>query len=187
MKKFTKSIIISVMLTTGYPLTACGDQNDPRLDQLFADLQTPLSNTAVKNTESKIWAYWIDFPENKTIDRTMSMAIKLMENGQLHLAENVLSKIIDREPNFAEAWNKRATIRFLIGNHNGSATDIAKVLQLEPRHFGALSGLGMIHLQNGNWQRALDSYTAALAIHPYLKNIEVLIYDLKQKLKGQSL
>jgi tetratricopeptide (TPR) repeat protein len=90
-------------------------------------------------------------------------------------------------PDFSEAWNKRATVRFMIGNHDGSANDIAKVLQLEPRHFGALSGLGMIHMRAGNWESALKSYKAAFAIHPYLNNIETLIDDLSQRLKGQAL
>ena len=72
-----------MMLATSQPLPTYGDQNDPRLDQLFADLQTPLSDTAVKNTESEIWTYWTTFPENQTVENTMLMAIKLMENGQL--------------------------------------------------------------------------------------------------------
>ena len=116
---------------------AYADQNDPRLDQLFADLQTPLSTAAVEDIETKIWAYWASFPDDKSVENTMTKATQLMQSGRLQSAERIFSRIIDRAPDFAEAWNKRATVRFMIGNHDGSANDIAKVLQLESRHFGA--------------------------------------------------
>jgi tetratricopeptide (TPR) repeat protein len=105
----------------------------------------------------------------------------------LQSAEQIFGRIIDREPHFAEAWNKRATVRFLGGNLNGSTKDIAKVLQLEPRHFGALSGLGMIHMYNGDWQNALKTYELAFSIHPYLANVEMIIEDLRKRLKGRAL
>ena len=187
MSKFAARLIFCAILIVGHPRVACADQNDQRLDQLFADLQTPLSTTAVEETEAKIWAYWTSFPDDESVENTMTKATQLMQAGQLQLAERILSRIIDREPDFSEAWNKRATVRFMIGNHDGSANDIAKVLQLEPRHFGALSGLGMIHMRAGNWESALKSYEAAFAIHPYLSNIETLIDDLTQRLKGQAL
>ena len=187
MFKFAGSILAFMMLATSHPLIAFADQNDPRLDQLFSDLQTPLSDAAVKEIEKKIWAFWTNFSDDQTINDTMAMAMKMIDAGRLRSAEQLLSRIIDREPNFAEAWNKRATVRFIIGNHGESAKDIAKVLQLEPRHFGALSGLGMIHMQAGNGQSALKSYEAAFAIHPYLRNIKTLIDELKQHLKGRAL
>ena len=187
MSKFAARLIFCAILIVGHPRVACADQNDQRLDQLFADLQTPLSTTAVEETEAKIWAYWTSFPDDESVENTMTKATQLMQAGQLQLAERILSRIIDRAPDFSEAWNKRATVRFMIGNHDGSANDIAKVLQLEPRHFGALSGLGMIHMRAGNWESALKSYEAAFAIHPYLSNIETLIDDLTQRLKGQAL
>ena len=187
MSKFAAKLIFCATLVAGHPLVACADQNDPRLDQLFGDLQTPLSTTAVEETEAKIWAYWTSFPDDEIVENTMAKATQLMQSGRLQSAERILTRIIDRAPDYAEAWNKRATVRFLIGNHDGSANDIAKVLQLEPRHFGALSGLGMIHMRAGNWESALKSYEAAFAIHPYLSNIETLIDDLTQRLKGQAL
>lgn len=187
MSKFAAIPIFCAILVAGHPLLACADQNDPRLDQLFANLQSPLSTAAVDDIEAKIWAYWTSFPDDKSVENTMAKATHLMQSGRLQSAERIFSRIIDRAPDFSEAWNKRATVRFMIGNHDGSANDIAKVLQLEPRHFGALSGLGMIHMRAGNWESALKSYEAAFAIHPYLSNIETLIDDLSQRLKGQAL
>ena len=187
MRIFVYCFLATAILAIGRPLMACADQNDPRLDQLFADLQTPLSTTVVEETEAKIWAYWTSFPDDENVENIMTKATQLMQAGRLQSAERILSRIIDRAPDFSEAWNKRATVRFMIGNNDGSANDIAKVLQLEPRHFGALSGLGMIHMRAGNWESALKSYEAAFTIHPYLSNIETLIDDLSQRLKGQAL
>ena len=187
MRKFVSCFLVFMILAIGNLQLASADQNDPRLDQLFADLQTPLSTNAVEEIEAKIWAYWTSFPDDKLVKNTMAKATQLMQSGRLQSAERIFSRIIDREPDFAEAWNKRATVRFMTGNHDGSAKDIAKVLQLEPRHFGALSGLGMIHMRAGNWESALKSYEAAFAIHPYLNNIETLIDNLTQRLKGQAL
>ena len=187
MRKIFSFFLVSAILTIGHPLLAYADQNDPRLEQLFTDLQTPLSTAAVEAIEAKIWAHWTSFPDDESVENTMAKATQLMRQGRLQSAERIFSRIIDRAPDFAEAWNKRATVRFMIGNHDGSASDIAKVLQLEPRHFGALSGLGMIHMRAGNWESALKSYEAAFAIHPYLSNIEQLIDDLSQRLKGQAL
>ena len=187
MSKFAAGFVFCAILIAGHPPVACADQHDPRLDRLFANLQSPLSSAAVDAIETKIWAYWTSFPDDESVEDSMAKAIKLIQAGRLRSAERIFSRIIDRAPSFAEAWNKRATVRFMIGNHDGSANDIAKVLQLEPRHFGALSGLGMIHMRSGNWSSALKSYEAAYIIHPHLSNIKTLIDNLTQRLKGQSL
>ena len=184
MIRFFIGIFLCVIAVTSRSATANADQNDPRLDPLFADLQTPLSATAAQQIENQIWQYWLSFPDDQTIENTMTAAMLMMERGRFQSAERIFGRIIDREPHFAEAWNKRATVRFLAGNHSGSAKDIAKVLQLEPRHFGALSGLGMIHMHNGDWQNALKTYELAFSIHPYLANVEMIIEELKQRLKG---
>ena len=187
MIRFFIGIFLCVIAVTQPIATPYADQNDPRLDPLFADLQTALSVTAAQQIENQIWQYWLSFPNDQTIENTMTAAMLMMERGRLQSAERIFGRIIDREPHFAEAWNKRAMVRFLAGNHKGSAKDIAKVLQLEPRHFGALSGLGMIHMHNGDWQNALETYELAFSINPYLANVEMIIKDLKKRLKGLAL
>ena len=187
MIRFSIGIFLCVIAVTQPIASPYADQNDPRLDPLFADLQTALSVTAAQQIENQIWQYWLSFPNDQTIEKTMTAAMLMMERGRLQSAERILGHIIDREPHFAEAWNKRATVRFLAGNHNGSAKDIAKVLQLEPRHFGALSGLGMIHMHNGDWQNALETYELAFSIHPYLANVEMIIENLKKRVRGLAL
>ena len=187
MIRFFIGIFLCLIAVTSRSATANADQNDPRLDSLFADLQTSLSAAAAREVEHQIWAYWLLFPNDQTIENTMNAAMLMMERGHLGSAERIYSRIIERAPEFAEAWNKRATVRFLAGDHRGSAKDIARVLQLEPRHFGALSGLGMIHMHNGDLQNALKTYELAFSIHPYLTNVEIIIDDLKTRLKGRAL
>ena len=187
MGKFFIGIFLGMIAVTQPIAKLHADQNDPRLDPLFADLQTSLSAAAAQEVEHQIWAYWLLFPNDQTIENTMNAAMLMMERGHLESAERIFSRIIERAPEFAEAWNKRATVRFIAGDHRGSATDIAQVLQLEPRHFGALSGLGMIHMHNGDWQNALKTYELAFSIHPYLTNVEIIIDDLKTRLKGRAL
>ena len=112
MIRFFICIFLFVIAVTGCPATANADQNDPRLDKLFADLQTPLSATAAQKIENQIWQYWLSFPDDQTIENPMPAAMLMMERGRLQSAERIFGHIIDREPHFAEAWNKRATVRF---------------------------------------------------------------------------
>jgi len=188
-KPIVSKIIIflatAVLLLAYAPANA--DQTDPKLDKLFAALQTSLSNANAASLEREIWAIWTRYPDNQAINRQMNRAIKMMNAGRLDDAEAMFSAIISRKPAFAEAWNKRATVRFFRGDDAGSANDILQVIKLEPRHFGALSGLGMIKVRAGDLQGALQAYRAAQRINPFLPNIEVIIDRLGQKLNGRGI
>ena len=166
---------------------ANADQNDPKLDKLFAALQTGLSNAIAASLEREIWTIWTRYPDDQVINRQMDRAIKMMNAGRLDDAEAMFSAIISRKPAFAEAWNKRATVRFFRGNDTGSASDILQVIKLEPRHFGALSGLGMIRVRAGDLEGALKAYKAAQRMNPYLPQIEAIIDQLGKNLKGRAL
>jgi tetratricopeptide (TPR) repeat protein len=178
--------LATAMLLLAYA-PANADQTDPKLDTLFAALQTSLSNANAASLEREIWAIWTRYPDDQAINRQMDRAIKMMNAGRLDDAEAMFSAIISRKPAFAEAWNKRATVRFFRGDNAGSANDILQVIKLEPRHFGALSGLGMIKVREGDLQGALQAYRAAQRINPFLPNIEVIIDRLGQRLKGRAL
>ena len=182
---------IIMFLATAMLLLAYGpanaDQTDPKLDKLFAALQTSLSNANAASLEREIWAIWTRYPDDQAINRQMDRAIKMMNAGRLDDAEAMFSAIISRKPAFAEAWNKRATVRFFRGDDARSANDILQVIKLEPRHFGALSGLGMIKVREGDLQGALQAYRAAQRINPFLPNIEVIIDKLGQRLNGRAL
>jgi len=178
-------LAIAVLLLAYAPANA--DQTDPKLDKLFAALQTSLSNANAASLEREIWAIWTRYPDDQAINHQMDRAIKMINAGQLGDAEAMFSAIISRKPAFAEAWNKRATVRFFRGDDAGSANDILQVIKLEPRHFGALSGLGMIKVRGGDLQGALQAYRAAQRINPFLPNIEVIIDKLGQRLNGRAL
>ena len=177
--------IITVVLTVLSP--AYADQNDPQLDDLFIALQASPSETQAANLELKIWARWRNHPDDPLANRQMKKGSELMNSGHLSAAESVFSHIINNHPDFAEAWNKRATVRFFRGNDTGSASDILQVIKLEPRHFGALSGLGMIRVRAGDLEGALKAYKAAQRINPYLPQIGTIIDRLGKKLKGRAL
>ena len=169
------------------PVPACADQNDPQLDDLFIALQASPSETQAANIELEIWTRWGDHPYDPLANRQMKKGIELMNSGHLGAAEDVFSRIINSHPDFAEAWNKRATVRFFRGNDTGSASDILQVIKLEPRHFGALSGLGMIRVRAGDFEGALKAYKAAQRMNPYLLQIKAIIDQLGKKLKGLAL
>ena len=183
--KIIMFLATAMLLLTYAPANA--DQTDPKLDKLFTALQTSLSNANAASLEREIWAIWTRYPDDQAINRQMDRAIKMMNAGQLDDAEAMFSAIISRKPAFAEAWNKRATVRFFRGDDAGSANDILQVIKLEPRHFGALSGLGMIKVREGDLQGALQAYRAAQRINPFLPNIEVIIDKLGQRLNGRAL
>ncbi len=178
-------MIIGVAITV--PIPAYADQSDPQLDDLFSALQGGPSETQAAKLELEIWARWTDHPYDPLANRQMVKGIKLMNFGDLGAAEAVFSRVIHSHPNFAEAWNKRATVRFFRGNHSGSVGDILQVIKLEPRHFGALSGLGMIRVRAGDFLGALQAYKAAQRINPYLSQIDAIIDQLGEKLEGRAL
>ena len=93
--------------------------------------------------------------------------------------------IIKRAPGFAEGWNKRSTLFYLAGEHHRSKADAKKTLELEPRHFGALSGLGLIHLAHGEEEMALEAFEKAILIHPFVAGANIQIQDLRKKLRSR--
>jgi len=115
----------------------------------------------------------------------MTMGMDLMQSGQLKAAESVFSYIIQQDKEFAEAWNKRATVLFFMGEFEKAKHDIAQTLALESNHFGALAGLGMVEVHLGNPKAALEAYRRAASINPHLHDVQQAIYKLEEKLKGR--
>jgi len=114
------------------------------------------------------------------------IGMAFLQDGKADLAELSFNEAIQRHPDFAEAWNKRATFLFLKGDVAGSIADCAHVLELEPRHFGALSGLGLMYAQLQNWEAAVHWYEQALAIHPNLPGIRAGLKEATRRLKGDE-
>jgi tetratricopeptide (TPR) repeat protein len=151
-----------------------------RLDALFTSLQTATDDIEAGAIVSEIWATW-SRSGRTDVDRLMDEAGAGMETRNFGVASMLLDEVVSLAPDFAEGWNRRATLRFLMGDLSGSDDDIAKVLALEPRHFGALSGRAMVHMKAGRWQQALDAYRAALRANPFLPERHQVIPVLERK------
>lgn len=111
----------------------------------------------------------------------------MMNQGDYVHAELLFSNIISEDPEFAEAYNKRATLFYIQGKLSQSKSDIAQTLALEPRHFGALAGLGMIEMAQGNLAAAKQAYEEALAVNPHMLNAVQIVRELDEKLQGLAL
>lgn len=156
-----------------------------RLDTLFTRLKTE-DAAAAGRIEREIWSEW-----SKSGSPAMDLLLKrgrdAMEAGDLPLAIQHLTALVDHAPDFAEGWNTRATAYFQAGQFGPSVADIAVVLRLNPRHFGALAGFGMILEETGRPAEALEVYRAALAIHPHLEAVLQSVKRLTEKAAGQDL
>ncbi len=169
-----------------WPLAGHADQKDPRLDELFAVLQTSEDPGALSAAHGQIWEIWTN-NQDAELFAMMEQGIVLMSRRQLSEALKVFDDLVDIAPDYAEAWNKRATVHFLLGNYADSVADVDVTLDLEPRHFGALSGLGQIELIQGDPEAALSAFEAALRVHPHLPGTRDLIEQLRRNLGRNSL
>jgi tetratricopeptide (TPR) repeat protein len=155
------------------------------LDALFARLSAAQSAEAARAIVERIWEYWLHH-ENPEVCALMEKGIGAVERQHYEAALDVFGKIIERDPDYAEGWNKRATVRYLQGNYAGSVRDIKRVLALEPRHFGALSGLGIIYLLIANDRGALDAFEAVLALNPHLNGVRRQVEALRDTLNSDG-
>jgi tetratricopeptide (TPR) repeat protein len=155
-------------------------QDDPRLDGLFDALQSADGPVDAQRIEQEIWAIWSKAGDTD-IDRLMESGTRAMAGGQYEEALIAFNAVIEMAPDFAEGWNKRATLYYLMNDYPASIKDIDRTLDLEPRHFGALSGLSMILLDEGRGQEALTALERAVRIHPFLPNAKARIRALQSK------
>ena len=136
--------------------------------------------------EAEIWSIWSETPDPQSAG-LFSRATEAMGRRDQTAALEALNELVRREPAFAEAWNKRATLHYVIGDYRASVEDIQRTLALEPRHFGALSGLGLIYLAINEPSAAVRSFEAALAVHPNLEGARANVERLKDELRGAPL
>ena len=163
------SIIIFLFLST---TSAKSDQNDPRLNNLFKKLNETENQEEISDLIKNIWDIWYEVDDPKVIEY-FEKGIQAMRIRNYPLAVRFFNNLIEKDPNFAEAWNKRATVYFMMGDFDKSMQDIIKTLELEPRHFGALDGMGLIFIHQGQYQPAIDVYDKMLEIFPFsIKTME---------------
>ncbi|MFO1184534.1 MAG: tetratricopeptide repeat protein [Bauldia sp.] len=160
--------------------------NDQRLNLLFDALKNAQSERDGTAIENQIVRIWLDSGDAKT-NLQMEWAIEAMDNRSYDLALDYLNAVVAAKPDYMEAWNKRATLFYMMGRYQESLRDIAETLAREPRHFGALAGRGMVQLQLGNEEAALEAFRQALAVDPQLTNIELAVRSLEIRLKQRRI
>ncbi|KRR04834.1 hypothetical protein CQ10_16240 [Bradyrhizobium valentinum] len=156
------------------------------LDFLFGALKAAPDETSAKHVEARIWALWMQTPSD-TAALLMLRAKAAMEAQKIDVAMKLLDAVVKLRPDYVEAWNRRATLYYLKNDYTRSLEDIRQVLIREPRHFGALAGLGMIMQDIGDEKRALEAFRKALAVNPHLEKVPDLVKTLTEKVEGRDI
>ena len=185
MKAINLLLIPILALAVCFPTAGIGDQTDQRLEQLFETLRGSQDELVLQEAEAAIWDIWYESGE-ETVDQLMRQAAELMRRGDLAAAEKVYSQVIEFLPGFSEGWNRRATVRYYQSDYDGSLADIEETLRLEPRHFGAIWGLGMILGSKRDFQRAILAFERLLEIKPNATDAPRRIELLKRELARES-
>jgi tetratricopeptide (TPR) repeat protein len=161
---------------------------DPKqnLDRLFQALKVAPSDEAAKYIENRIWAIWLA-SGGDTATLLMSRVKTATDAKDIDLAIKLLNAMVDIDPGYVEAWNRRATLYYMKREFGRAVEDLREVLAREPRHFGALSGLGMILQEVGDEKHALDAFRRALAVHPRLDKIPDMVKKLTEKVEGREI
>lgn len=157
-----------------------------RLDALFSRLASTDDADEADTIVEEIWRVWLQSGRPE-IDDLMQKALTLLQAGEPRQAVSLLDAIVERAPEWAEGWNKRATVLYVLDEYDRSLADIDKVLALEPRHFGALAGRGLIHIAREDYRAALDDYRRARAVNPFLQGAAEMIPALERRIGERPL
>ena len=162
------------------------NERNVELNNLFEKLKDD-NPVLTFEVEQEIWKIWSTHPKDKNLTQMLSEGSDLVNINKLNDAVRVFTKVIKLDPDWAEAWNKRATVLYLLGEFQKSQNDIDKVLKLEKRHFGALAGQGLVNIQLKNYEKAIMSYEKAQKIYPSMKSPKIMIKEIQKLIKKQSI
>jgi tetratricopeptide (TPR) repeat protein len=180
---FAAVLASAVVLAHGI---ASAGQDNPRLDKLFDTLKSTDSDEEAQRTEAEIWRVWIAH-KNPEIEKLMRRGMAAFNEDDQEGALEAFNGVVQSDKSFAEGWNKRATVEYAMGDFEASIADIERTLALEPRHFGALSGLGQIYLAMEKKALALKAFEAALKIDPHLSGVRENVEELRKELQGSPI
>ena len=169
-----------------YTNSLVADERNTQLNTLFNELKMN-NNFSSSEIEKKIWKIWSTHPADQKLTQMLAQGSDLMNSKMFKEALIIFDQVIDLDPEWAEAWNKRATVLYLVGEYQKSQNDIDQVLKLEKRHFGALAGQGLVNIELKNYEKAITSYKKAKEIYPSMKSPEIMIKKLKELIKRQSI
>ena len=162
------------------------NERDVRLNQLFNELKVNKSKVA-SEVEQEIWKIWSTHPSDAKLTARLEEGSQFLRNQQLTKAIEIFTEVINLDQNWAEAWNKRATVFYMMGKFKQSQEDIDKVLALEARHFGALAGQGLVNIQLKNYEKAILSYQQVKEIYPSMQSPEIMIRRIEELIKQQTI
>jgi|TARA_Y100000996_G_scaffold279841_1_gene220736 tetratricopeptide (TPR) repeat protein len=176
--------LIIIILNIVFFSNTFADERNQQLDGLFKELKTGemLSNLTI---EQKIWKIWSTHPKDENLTKLLQNGSDLVSKKKFFESIDIFTKVINFDPSWAEAWNKRATVFYLIGEFQKSQNDIDKVLELENRHFGALAGQGLVNIKLKNYEKAIESYKRALEIYPTMQSPEIMIKQIEEIIKEE--
>jgi len=169
--------------TSGDPVVA---KADTQLDSLFSDLKRERNEKAAERLANRIWETWYR-SGSASVDLMMLWAQQALEAKKFDVALDFLDQVVTLQPQYAEGWNRRATVHFMMGNFRKSMTDIERTLELEPRHFGALSGMAQIMAATNHNELALQAWQRVLVIYPMLRNAQNEVSRLEEELAGEGI
>jgi tetratricopeptide (TPR) repeat protein len=162
------------------------ETREARLDALFSQLKRERNEKAAERIAGQIWQVWFE-SGSASIDLMMQWAQHAMEAQKYDVALDFLDEVITLSPNYAEGWNRRATVHFMMSNYGKSMSDIDHTLALEPRHFGALSGMAQILKSTGKKEMALKAYQRVLEIYPMMRSAQGEVATLSEELAGEGI
>lgn len=173
-----------------FALAACSQAadapaRDPALEALFEQLAQTDDAALAQRVEQQIWSKWAE-SGSPTVDILLERAAAAEAAGEASLAVDFLAQASELAPNFAEPWNRRASLAYNANDYRGAIEAIQETLRREPRHFGAMAGLGMIYEELGQDAAALEAYRSALAVHPNYESAKRGVARLEPKIEGQD-
>ena len=187
MKKFLGILILGLLFFSNVN----AEDRKSELDKLFFKLKNSKNLPSAQIVEKKIWEIWLIHPSDDSrgfrLTELLTQGSSLMEMGELNKAYQLFTTIIATEPDWSEAWNKRATVLYLMNQYQSSLDDIKITLTLEPRHFAALSGQALNYIELKQYEKAIQSYKAAQKIYPLLVSATKMIPELQDLINDQAI
>jgi tetratricopeptide (TPR) repeat protein len=183
-----RQVLIALALAAS--LAACGGADaparaDPELEALFSQLEDAPDAAAAAAVEQAIWVHWAD-SGSPTVNILLERAAAAENAGDADLAARFLDQASDLAPDYAEPWNRRANLAYRAEDYAGAIAAIQETLKREPRHFGALAGLGLIYEELGQQRAALEAFRAALVIHPHYQTALEGVRRLEPRVDGRD-
>jgi len=182
--KLSKIFLITLFISSFFSSVQPSQENI--LNNLFNQLEKVNNSKSAVLLEEKIWSIWNKHPTNNRLTERLEFGTELMQYGNYYYALKVFDNIIVTDPKWSEAWNKRATVYFLMSQFTNSLNDIDKVLIIEPRHFGALSGQARIFIKLRKYEKAIKSIERALKFYPSFKSRE-MIPEIERLIREESI